>query len=95
MLTSGSTGDPVPHAKPWGLLVRNAAAESARLAAALDRADLDGVTLVATVPAQHMYGFESSVLLALHGRATLDASRPFFPADIATALARTQARACW
>ena len=49
------------------------------------------MTLVATVPPQHMYGFESSVLLALHGGATLDAGRPFFPADIATALARTQA----
>ena len=71
--------------------MRNARAEAARLAAALDRADLRGVTLVATVPPQHMYGFESSVLLALHGGATLDAARPFFPADVAAALARTRA----
>jgi len=91
VLTSGSTGEPVPHAKPWGLLVRNARAEAARLAATLGRADLRGVTLVATVPPQHMYGFESSVLLALHGAATLDSGRPFFPADIAAALARAQA----
>jgi acyl-coenzyme A synthetase/AMP-(fatty) acid ligase len=91
LLTSGSTGAPVPHAKPWGLLVRNAHAEAARLAAALGQSDLAGVTLVATVPPQHMYGFESSVLLALHGGATLDASRPFFPADVAAALARAPA----
>jgi acyl-coenzyme A synthetase/AMP-(fatty) acid ligase len=91
VLTSGSTGEPVPHAKPWGLLVRNARAEASRLAAALGRADLAGVTIVATVPPQHMYGFESSVLIALHGGATLDAERPFFPADIAAALARAAA----
>jgi acyl-coenzyme A synthetase/AMP-(fatty) acid ligase len=91
VLTSGSTGEPVPHAKPWGLLVRNARAESSRLAAALGRVDLAGVTIVATVPAQHMYGFESSVLIALHGGAVLDAARPFFPADIAAALARVTA----
>jgi acyl-coenzyme A synthetase/AMP-(fatty) acid ligase len=87
VLTSGSTGDPVPHAKPWGLLVRNALSEASRLASALGRSDLSGVALVATVPAQHMYGFESSVLLALHGGAVLDAGRPFFAADVAAALA--------
>jgi acyl-coenzyme A synthetase/AMP-(fatty) acid ligase len=38
-----------------------------------------------------MYGFESSVLLALHGGAILDSGRPFFPADIAAALARVAA----
>ena len=91
VLTSGSTGDPVPHAKPWGLLVANARGEAARLAAALGHADLRGVSIVATVPAQHMYGFESSVLLALHGGATLGATRPFFPADVAAALAAVPA----
>ncbi len=91
VLTSGSTGEPVPHAKPWGLLIRNARAEASRLAAALGRADLAGVTVVATVPPQHMYGFESSVLIALHGGAILAAERPFFPADVAAALARTTA----
>ena len=87
VLTSGSTGDPVPHPKPWGLLVRNATAGASRLAASLGRADVRGVSLVATVPAQHMYGFESSVLLALHGGSILDAGRPFFAADVAAALA--------
>jgi hypothetical protein len=45
-------------------------------------------SIVATVPAQHSYGFESSVLLALLGGAAFDAGRPFYPADIAEALAR-------
>ena len=88
VLTSGSTGAPVPHAKRWGLLVNNTRAGVQRLAEQMGRADLAGVTLVATVPPQHMYGFESSVLVALLGGAAFDAERPFYPADIARALAR-------
>ena len=87
VLTSGSTGEPMPHAKPWGLLVQNVRGAAARLAESIGRADLGGVTLVATVPPQHMYGFESSVLLGLHGGAAFDAARPFFPADVAARLA--------
>ena len=88
VLTSGSTGAPVPHAKHWGLLVRNTRAGAQRLAQQMGRRDLVGVTLVATVPAQHMYGFESTVLIALLGGAAFDSARPFYPADIAAALAR-------
>ncbi|MEO8058098.1 MAG: AMP-binding protein [Burkholderiales bacterium] len=88
VLTSGSTGAPVPHAKRWGLLVNNTRAGVQRLAEQMGLADLAGVTLVATVPPQHMYGFESTVLVALLGGAAFDAERPFYPADIARALAR-------
>ncbi|MEP7102804.1 MAG: AMP-binding protein [Burkholderiales bacterium] len=88
VLTSGSTGAPVPHAKHWGLLVRNTRSGAQRLAQQMGRRDLVGVTLVATVPAQHMYGFESTVLIALLGGAAFDTGRPFYPADIAAALER-------
>ncbi len=88
LLTSGSTGAPQPHAKCWGPLVANIEAEAARLAELLGRPTLAGITLVATVPAQHSYGFESTVLLALLGGARFDAGRPFYPADIADALQR-------
>ncbi len=88
VLTSGSTGAPVPHAKHWGLLVRNTQAGARRLAQQMGRRDLTGVTLVATVPAQHMYGFESTVLIAMLAGAAFDTARPFYPADIAAALAR-------
>ncbi len=87
LLTSGSTGAPQPHTKRWGMLVANIGAEAARLAEMLGRPTLAGLTLVATVPPQHSYGLESSVLLALLGGATLDACRPFYPADIAQTLA--------
>ncbi len=88
VLTSGSTGSPVPHAKHWGHLVLNAQAESKRLGHYMSRPSVAGVTLVSTVPSQHMYGFESVVLLALLGGAAIDTDRPFYPADIAAALAR-------
>ncbi len=88
LLTSGSTGAPQPHAKAWGPLVANIAAEAERLAQLMGRSTLAGLTIVATVPAQHSYGLESTVLLALLGGAIFDAGRPFYPADIAQALAR-------
>jgi acyl-coenzyme A synthetase/AMP-(fatty) acid ligase len=88
LLTSGSTGLPQPHAKRWGPLVMNIGAEAERLAAFLGRPTLAGLNVLATVPPQHSYGFESSVLLALLGGAAFDGSPAFFPADIAQALAR-------
>jgi acyl-coenzyme A synthetase/AMP-(fatty) acid ligase len=87
LMTSGSTGLPQPHAKRWAPLQVNIAAEAERLAQALGRPDLAGLTLVASVPPQHSYGLESSVLLALLGGAAFDSGRPFYPADIAAALA--------
>ena len=88
LLTSGSTGAPQPHAKRWGPLVANIGAEATRLAQMLARPGLQGITLVATVPAQHSYGLESTVLLAMLGGACFDAGRPFYPADIVDALQR-------
>ncbi|WP_343036002.1 AMP-binding protein [Aromatoleum toluvorans] len=81
VFTSGSTGTPVPHRKTWGPLVRNIAAEA-------DRLGVVGTpfTLVGTVPPQHMYGFESTVLLALLSGGAIWSGRPFYPADIAEAL---------
>jgi hypothetical protein len=91
LLTSGSTGAPQPHAKCWGPLVANIGAEAERLAEHLGQPSLAGLTLVGTVPAQHSYGFESTVLLAMLGGAAFDSGRPFYPADIADALAAVPA----
>jgi 3-hydroxymyristoyl/3-hydroxydecanoyl-(acyl carrier protein) dehydratase len=87
LLTSGSTGAPQPHLKCWGPLVLNIEAEAARLAEMLGQPSLEGLTLLGTVPPQHSYGLESTVLLALLGGAGFAAGRPFYPADIADALA--------
>lgn len=83
VFTSGSTGAPVAHRKSWGGLVSSVRAEAARLGL------LDGRrhSIVATVPPQHMFGFESSMLVALQSGAAMSAARPFYPADICSALA--------
>jgi acyl-coenzyme A synthetase/AMP-(fatty) acid ligase len=81
--TSGSTGDPVPHEKSWGAL-----AGSTRLA--LDRLRTQafpGMAVLGTVPPQHMYGLESTVLLPMQGGLVLQAGRPFYPAEVLAALA--------
>ncbi len=83
--TSGSTGAPLPHDKTWGALV-------ACIRAGRDRLGLPPrTTLVGTVPAQHMYGFESTLLMALHGELALSSAHPFYPADIVEELARVPA----
>ena len=87
VFTSGSTGQPTAHDKTWGKLVQNACAEHTRLVA--DRSN--DFTVVGTVPAQHMYGFESTVLVALLCGAAFDASHPFYPADIVAALEQVPA----
>lgn len=88
LLTSGSTGAPQPHAKRFGDLVINIGAEAERLAQYLGLPDLRSLNIAATVPAQHSYGIESTVLLAMLGGACFDAGRPFYPADVASVLAR-------
>ncbi|HVS78205.1 MAG TPA: AMP-binding protein [Steroidobacteraceae bacterium] len=84
VFTSGSTGMPVPHRKTWGRLVRCVRDEAERLGLMDGRAH----AVLATVPPQHMYGFESSVLVALQSGNALCAEHPFYPADICAALER-------
>ena len=81
VFTSGSTGLPVPHTKRWGSLVQNAQAEAERLGVETTHA------ILGTVPPQHMYGLESTVLMPLLNGAALHAGHPFYPADICAQLA--------
>ena len=82
VFTSGSTGTPVPYKKTWGLLSRCVQNGAPRLGLADGRSH----ALVGTVPGQHMYGFESTVLLALLSGNAFSAERPFYPADVAAAV---------
>lgn len=81
LFTSGSTGLPQAHGKTWGKLIQNGQAEARGL-------ELNGCSyaIVGTVPAQHSYGFESTVLLALHGGCTFWAGKPLYPQDVVEAL---------
>jgi acyl-coenzyme A synthetase/AMP-(fatty) acid ligase len=83
LFTSGSTGVPVPHGKKWGYLVRCLRTSAARLGLP----EMGACTLVGTVPPQHMYGFETTVLLALIGGVAFSNRQPFYPGDVAAELA--------
>ncbi|MBW8271303.1 AMP-binding protein, partial [Caldovatus aquaticus] len=87
--TSGSTGEPTPHAKPWGALVAGARAAAERFGLA-DPAR--PASIVASVPAQHMYGFETTLLLPLQAEAAGHAGPAFYPSDLAEALAQSPPR---
>jgi len=87
--TSGSTGQPKPNPKTWAAFHASNAQNVTALADALGLADGTVAHIVATVPPQHMYGIELSVLLPLLGPFAVHGGRPLFPADVAAALAQT------
>ena len=81
VFTSGSTGRPQAHPKTWGSLFHNS-----RLAAR-DVLGGEARSIIATVPCQHMYGLEASLLGALTANCRIHDYKPFFPADVRAALA--------
>ena len=85
VFTSGSTGEPQPNFKHWGPLVDDAHAEARRLGIGPRH------TIFGTVPPQHMFGFESTILLPLLCGAALTAKRLYYPADIDAALGAARA----
>lgn len=76
--TSGSTGQPTAHRKTWGQLLASNARNHAVLASVLG----DRFHIIATVPSQHMYGLEMSVMLPSGSEVSVACERPFFAADV-------------
>ena len=89
VFTSGSTGAPVPHKKSWGGLVRNIQAQAERLGLAKSICGDTCYNIIGTIPPQHMYGLESTVLLPLQTGNALSAAQPFYSADIASEIEAT------
>lgn len=85
--TSGSTGTPKANPKTWGTF----SASTAKNAALLRECAGAPLNIVATVPPQHMYGMETSVLLPLLADVAIHAGKPLLPADVARALAAVPA----
>ncbi len=82
--TSGSTGQPTAHLKPWDALVAAALAAAERFA--LRPGDGPPSSVLATVPPQHMYGFETTIMLPLQAALACHAGEAFFPSDVLDAL---------
>lgn len=82
VFTSGSTGAPIPHKKHWGSLVQNVQIQAERLGLSANT----HYSIIGTVPPQHMYGLESTVLLPLQSGNAFSSDQPFYPVDICGAL---------
>src|SRR5690606_22645943 len=81
-------GEPKSYPKRWRSVHGSTMCNSAAVRRALGIDASAGPTpwILATVPPQHMYGMELSVLLPLIGGMAVHAARPLFAADIARAL---------
>ena len=91
LFTSGSTGEPAAHAKSWGQLCRGASL----LAAALGWDARPAQAIVGSVPPQHMFGLESTVVLAWRAGIPVHARTPLLAADLENALRECGRPAWW
>ncbi|MDB5873449.1 MAG: long-chain fatty acid--CoA ligase [Ramlibacter sp.] len=95
LYTSGSTGTPRAQVKTLGQMARGARV----LAARLDREIEGGLPalrqIVCSVPPQHMFGVETSVMLSLVTGIAVADSRPLLPADVRAAFERCTSATAW
>jgi uncharacterized membrane protein len=90
LFTSGSTGESVGHAKTWRQLWGGA-----RIwADALGWRDATRLAVLGSVPPQHMFGLEATVMLPLYAGVPVHAHQPLLPADVEAALQR-DGRSFW
>jgi acyl-coenzyme A synthetase/AMP-(fatty) acid ligase len=83
IFTSGSTGKPQAHTMSFGRMHKCALAEAQRMWQTAG----GPCSVLGTVSPQHMFGLEATVLLPIFGGGQFSASQPFFPSDVASALA--------
>lgn len=83
IFTSGSTGKPQAHSMNFWRMHKCALAEAQRMWETAG----GPCSVLGTVSPQHMFGLEATVLLPIFGGGQFSARQPFFPADVASALA--------
>lgn len=76
VFTSGSTGSPTPHVKSWSSLIKVAQSLGKRLGFEA------GASVLGTIPPQHLYGMESTIMLPLQWGGSTHHGCPLLPADI-------------
>ena len=85
IFTSGSTGQPKPYIKQWNDLLIASEHLTHTLFSDIENKNQTANTLfalLATVPAQHMYGLEASIMVALQNGFLIHSDKAFFPQDI-------------
>jgi acyl-coenzyme A synthetase/AMP-(fatty) acid ligase len=95
LYTSGSTGVPEPQTRTLGQLARGAQHVAGRLQAEFGNRRMPVSGIVCSVPPQHMFGLELSVMFPLvHGVPVLE-SRPLLPADVVSAFQQMGEGTAW
>jgi len=84
LYTSGSTGAHRAHLRRWHHLSKGA--DLTAQALGLNRESR--LNFLATVPPQHMFGLETTILLPLLAGQAIDANKPLFPEDVRISLER-------
>lgn len=82
--TSGSTGESKPNLKTWRAIEQSSAINAVNMLPDSEQIFYH----LATVPGQHMWGLETSVMLPVFANACLVDARPMFPKDIVDVLNR-------
>jgi acyl-coenzyme A synthetase/AMP-(fatty) acid ligase len=80
--TSGSTGRPQPNRKFWRTLVASSLSNAHTLLHGIDLP----ASVLSTVPSQHMWGLETSILLPAFSDVAVSGRTPFYPQEIKEAL---------
>ena len=95
LYTSGSTGVPEPQTRTLGQLARGALVLGSRLDAELEGGLALINAIVCSLPPQHMFGLEMSVMFSLvHGMPVLERP-PLLPADVISAFEQTGVGTAW
>ena len=95
LYTSGSTGSPDAQDKTLAQLAHGAVALSARLGSELEGGLGRVQRIVSSVPPQHMFGLETSVMLSLITGIAVQDGQPLLPADIRASLVAGEGMAAW
>lgn len=95
LFTSGSTGQPAAHAKTWGQLCSGADALAEALGWHEAKPSAKPGALVGSVPSQHMFGLETTVMLPWRHGIAVHHHKPLLPADLEQALLDCARPAWW
>jgi acyl-coenzyme A synthetase/AMP-(fatty) acid ligase len=95
LYTSGSTGTPAAQTRSLAQLARGAQVLAARLDQVVDGGVRAIGTIVCSVPPQHMFGLEASVMLPLIAGMAVRELKPLLPADVHAAFAEAHADGAW
>lgn len=95
LYTSGSTGTPTPQTKTLGELSRGAHVLAGRVNEEVEGGIHALTHVICSVPSQHMFGLETSVMLPLVTGIPVREGSPLLPADVQAAFARGVSGGAW